>query len=86
MSATGEDEEEREGLSRLVRQLREAIGSSLRAGRPRLAVALDSARDQLELLMAQEYPRRTRLAIARARAELALGLWDDRRAAPLARE
>ncbi|MCU1281958.1 MAG: hypothetical protein JWM53_5504 [bacterium] len=58
-------------------KLREAIGSSLIEGRPHLAVTLDTARDALEAVLSETDPTATRVAVARARAEIALEVWRE---------
>jgi hypothetical protein len=72
------DEEERGYLRRLAEHLRGAMHMSLEHGRAELAVALDTARDRLESVLAEREPTSTRLRLARARAELALEAWRDR--------
>jgi len=72
-----EDEDERGYLRRLADHLRGAMQTSLDHGRPGLAVALDTARDRLESVLAEEHPTSTRLRLARARAELTLEVWRE---------
>ena len=61
----------------LDEQLRIAIRRSLEEGRPQLAVSLDTARDFVESALAEEHPTSTRVALARARAEIALEVWRE---------
>ena len=61
----------------LDEKLRNAIGDSLRDGRPELAVALDTARDALEAVIDEPDPTSTRIAVARARGEIALEVWRE---------
>jgi hypothetical protein len=72
-----EDEDERSYLRRLADHLRGAMQTSLDHGRPELAVALDTARDRLESVLAEAHPTSTRLRLSRARAELALEVWRE---------
>lgn len=58
-------------------KLRKAIRSSLNDGRPHLAVTLDTARDAIEDVLAEGDPTATRVAVARARAEIALEVWRE---------
>ena len=58
-------------------QLRTAIRSALQYGRPELAVSLDTARTSLEAVLDEEMPKSTRVAVARARAEIALEVWRE---------
>jgi hypothetical protein len=58
-------------------KLRRAIGASLSDGRPQLAVTLDTARDALEAVLAEPDPTSSRVAVARARAEIALEVWRE---------
>jgi hypothetical protein len=64
-------------LHHLDDKLRGAIRSSLVEGRPHLAVALDGARDALEAVLAESDPTVNRVAVARARAEIALEVWRE---------
>jgi hypothetical protein len=64
-------------LRYLDEKLRHAIRSSLTEGRPELAVALDTARDALEAVIDEPDPTSTRVAVARARAEIALEVWRE---------
>jgi hypothetical protein len=58
-------------------QLRTAIREALTYGRPELAVSLDTARESLETLLADEHPKSTRVGLARARAEISLEVWRE---------
>jgi hypothetical protein len=62
-------------LRQLDDELRAAIQASLLHGRPELAVALDAVRDFVEGALGDEAPSRSRIGMARARAELALEMW-----------
>ncbi len=53
------------------------MAASLINGRPHLAVALDTARDFLESVLGETEPTATRIAVARARAEIALETWRE---------
>jgi len=64
-------------LRSLDEELREAIRSSLYSGRSHLAVALDTARDFVESVLAEDEPKPTRIALARSRAEIALEVWRE---------
>ena len=75
--ASSREETEIAYLQRLDQLLRNAIRASLNAGRPQLAVALDTARDFVESVLSDEDPTRTRIAIARTRAEIALEAWRE---------
>ena len=66
-------------LGRLAAELRTAIRESLMSGRPQFAVALDTARDFVEAVLLEAYPKSTRIGVARARAELALEVWREAR-------
>ncbi len=68
---------EAELLRGLAADLRAAIDLSLRHGFAHLAVALDTARDLLETVLAEPAPKSTRVAIARTRAEIALEVWRE---------
>jgi hypothetical protein len=68
-------QEERARLRSRDTELRAAIGASLRDGQPQLAVALDTTRDFLEMVLAEEDPTPSRLAVARARVDIALSVW-----------
>ncbi len=70
-------ERERDYLSFLDEQLRIAIRRSLEEGRAHLAVSLDTARDFVESVLAESHPTTTRIALARARAEIALEVWRE---------
>jgi galactose mutarotase-like enzyme len=70
-------EDEFDHLRSLDEELREAIRSSLYSGRSHLAVALDTARDFVETVLAEDEPTPTRIAVARARAEIALEVWRE---------
>ena len=59
-------------LQSLADELRAAIRSCLVHGRPDFAVALDTARDLVEGVLAELQPTSTRIGVARARAEIAL--------------
>jgi hypothetical protein len=59
-------------------KLRKAMRSSLLHGRAELAVKLDTARDAIEAVLAESDPTETRVAVARARAEIALEVWRER--------
>ena len=61
----------------LDEQLRIAMRRSLEEGRPELAVSLDTARDFVESVLAEDHPTSTRVAVARARAEIALEVWRE---------
>jgi hypothetical protein len=73
----GAHEAERDYLCTLGEKLREAIAACLTSGRPHLAVALDTARDAVETVLADEQATSARLAVARARAEIALETWRE---------
>ncbi len=73
--ASSRDETEIDCLARLEQLLRDAIRASLTAGRPQLAVALDTARDFVASVLSDDERTRTRVAMARARAEIALESW-----------
>jgi len=79
--AEGVDEvkEELFYLARLASELRMAIRESLIHGLPQFAVALDTARDFAETVLLETHPKSTRVAVARARAEIALEVWRDAR-------
>jgi hypothetical protein len=64
-------------LRSLHLQLRTAIREALTYGRPELAVSLDTARESLETLLADEHPKSTRVGLARARAEISLEVWRE---------
>jgi len=68
---------ERDYLRSLDEKLRAAIRDSLTSGRPHLAVALDTARDFVEAVLDEDDATSTRIALARARAEIALETWRD---------
>jgi hypothetical protein len=72
-------DDELDYLRLLDEKLREAIRASLYGGRPQLAVALDTARDFLETVLAEDHPTSTRVAVARTRAEIALEFWREAR-------
>lgn len=61
----------------LDEKLRNAIRDSLSDGRPELAVALDTARDAIEGVLDESEPTSTRIAVARARGEIALEVWRE---------
>lgn len=75
----GEHADEHAHLEWLAAELRKAIRESLVHGLPQFAVALDTARDFLETVLAEEHPKSTRVGVARARAELALEAWREAR-------
>jgi hypothetical protein len=66
---------DRAELRRLDEQLRAAMTTALRQGHAGLAVALDTARDFLETVLEEEHPAPSRLAVARARVDIALAVW-----------
>lgn len=68
-------EREIDFLRRLSDDLRAAIHASFAHGRPELAVALDTARDFIERVLAEPDPTTSRIAVARARAEISLEAW-----------
>jgi hypothetical protein len=68
---------ENDYLRYLDDKLRSAMRSSLVDGRPDLAVTLDMARDAIEGVLAESDPTATRVAVARARAEIALEVWRE---------
>ena len=74
-NGTQSTENELQQLRGLDNELREAIRTSLRDGQPELAVALDTARDFLETVIAEEQPAVSRIAVARARVDIALAVW-----------
>jgi hypothetical protein len=78
-------ERELEFLRSLDGELRAAIRASLLGGQTELAVALDTARDFLEMVLAEEHPTPSRIAVARARVDMALAVWKRmNRAVPVA--
>ena len=68
------EREERE-LRCLAIELRLAVEAALEGGLSGTAVALDTARTGLDAVLDDPAPRRTRVALARARAKLALEAW-----------
>lgn len=62
-------------LQHLSRELRLAIEAALEAGVVATAVALDTARDAVERVLAERAPPSTRVALARTRGELVLESW-----------
>lgn len=70
-------ERELDYLRFLDEQLRTAIRRSLEEGRAQFAVALDTARDFVESILAESHPTSTRIALARSRAEIALEIWRE---------
>ncbi len=80
-------QEEKQFLYELDERLRVAIATALTTGQVQLGVALDDARNFLESVLMEQAPSAARLFIARARAEMALGVYrricpDDESAAP----
>ena len=69
--------DELDDLRELDAKLRNAMADCLASGRPHLAVALDTARDVVETVLADEHRTATRIALTRARAELALETWRE---------
>jgi len=76
-SYVGANQAERDYLCTLGEKLRAAIRACLTSGRPHLAVALDTARDAVETVLTDEQATSARLAVARARAEIALETWRE---------
>jgi hypothetical protein len=64
-----------EELRDLDGKLRAAMGAALRARQSGLAVALDTARDFVEMVLAEAEPTASRIALARARVDIALAVW-----------
>lgn len=62
-------------LQHLSRELRLAIEAALEAGVVPTAVALDTARDAVEAVLAERAPPASRVALARAHGELVLESW-----------
>lgn len=74
-------------LHHLLELLRDAIAASLASGRLPLAVALDTARSEVEAVLMSSATTSTRRALARTHAEIALQVWreassDDAHAEP----
>jgi hypothetical protein len=68
------EREERE-LRHLAQELRLAIETALLGGMTATAVALDTARNGLDSVIEDPTARATQVALARARARLALEAW-----------
>jgi hypothetical protein len=62
-------------LRHLSQELRLAIEAALAGGMTAVAVALDTARNSLDTVIEEAQPRRSRVALARARARLGLEAW-----------
>ena len=76
-----------EAIHRLLYALRDAIAAALASGRLPLAVALDTARTELDAVLMSPTTTATRRALARTHAEIALEVWresssDDQHAEP----
>jgi hypothetical protein len=76
----GRTEVEDGELRQLSQELRLAIETALAGGLTGLAVALDTARNDLDDVIDERAPpRRTRVEVVRARARLALEAWRNLR-------
>jgi hypothetical protein len=64
-------------LRNLLYELRSAMAATLASGRLPLAVALDSARADVEAVLMSPQTTSTRRAIARTHAEIALEVWRE---------
>jgi hypothetical protein len=70
-----ESESEERELRHLSQEVRLAVEAALAGGLTATAVALDTARNGLDSVLDDPSPRSTRVALARARARLALEAW-----------
>ena len=70
-----EHEREERELRHLSHELRLAVEAALAGGLTATAVALDTARNGLDGVIEDPMPRSTQVALARARARLALEAW-----------
>ena len=72
-----DDHEDEAPLRYLLDELRRAIAAALMNRRLPLAVALDTARTEVEAVLMSPSATSTRRAIARTHAEIALEVWRE---------